>query len=562
MGLTSAMLTGFTGIKSNQYAIETIGDNIANVNTTAFKNQRALFETMFYETRSGGTAPDDNLGGTNPIQIGHGSSLATIQRSFVQGAVERTGVPTDLAIEGGGFFVLSAADGETMYSRDGSFSLNADNVLVSSDGAFVQGFAADTDGTIDATAPASLTIPVGTTNPAVATTSAALDGNLDSASSVAATASVATSAAMSTAAGAATAASALTDLVDADGAALFADGDVITVGGVEKGGIDLPDATFVVGTDGSTLGDFASFLEGALFINTDPVAGGSPGVVVGDGVTAPAGALLVTSNLGEASAISIEAADILNATSGALPFSFTSTAAVGEGVTTAFLANDSLGNPIEVRLRMALESRGDTGSVWRYYVESPNDTAGGTVGTGTVSFDPTGRFLSASDTTVSITLAGTGAVTPLTFALDFSTLTAVAGEDGESTLVMTTQDGRPAGTLVDFGIDADGIITATFSNSATQVLGQVALATFTNPEGLIGLTDNTFTVGPNSGDAVVSAPRTVGAGRIVAGALEGSNVDISREFIGLITASAGFSAAGRVVRTADDLLQELLLLVR
>ena len=77
MGLTSAMLTGFTGIKSNQVAIETIGDNVANVNTTAFKNQRALFETMFYHTLAGGTAPDERQGGTNPVQVGYGSTLAT-----------------------------------------------------------------------------------------------------------------------------------------------------------------------------------------------------------------------------------------------------------------------------------------------------------------------------------------------------------------------------------------------------------------------------------------------------------------------------------------------------
>ena len=79
---------------------------------------------------------------------------------------------------------------------------------------------------------------------------------------------------------------------------------------------------------------------------------------------------------------------------------------------------------------------------------------------------------------------------------------------------------------------------------------------------LVGLSDNTFNVGVNSGDPVVVAPQTLGAGRIEAGQLEQSNVDLSREFVGLITASTGFSAAGRVVRTADDLLQELLLLVR
>jgi flagellar hook protein FlgE len=127
---------------------------------------------------------------------------------------------------------------------------------------------------------------------------------------------------------------------------------------------------------------------------------------------------------------------------------------------------------------------------------------------------------------------------------------------------MSTQDGRPAGRLIEYGVDAEGVITGTFDTGRTQVFGQVALATFTNPEGLIGLSDNNFTVGANSGDAVVVAPQTLGAGRIESGSLEASNVDLSREFIGLITASMGFSAAGRVVRTADEMLQELLLLVR
>ena len=107
-----------------------------------------------------------------------------------------------------------------------------------------------------------------------------------------------------------------------------------------------------------------------------------------------------------------------------------------------------------------------------------------------------------------------------------------------------------------------GVITGTYDNDVEQVFGQVALATFTNPEGLVGLEDNTFAASANSGQAVVVAPQSLGAGRIEAGQLEQSNVDLPREFIGLITASTGFSAAGRVVRTADELLQELLLLVR
>ena len=118
MGLTSAMLIGFTGIKTNQHSIDTIGNNIANLNTTAFKNQRALFETAFYRTLQGGTEPGDTTGGTNPVQTGYGSQLATIQRNFGQGNLQPTGVPTDLALQGNGFFVLNTAAGLVFRNKD------------------------------------------------------------------------------------------------------------------------------------------------------------------------------------------------------------------------------------------------------------------------------------------------------------------------------------------------------------------------------------------------------------------------------------------------------------
>lgn len=562
MGLTSAMLTGFTGIKSNQYSIDTIGDNVANVNTTAFKNQRALFETMFYDTLRSGTAPGEETGGTNPAEVGHGSALASIQRNFTQGAIESTGVPSDVAIQGEGFFVLNTATGDQAYTRDGSFSLDSANTLVSSDGSLVQGFAADANGDIVEGVLSDLVIPLGASSAAQATTTAVMDGNLDPASEVAATPAVVTSAALSTAGGTASGTTALADLVDEDGVALFANGDVLTLSGAEKGGLELPEATFVVGTDGSTLDDLATFIEQALRINTDSATGGTPGVIVGDGTTGPAGALVITSNLGEENAISVDGSDIRNATSGVLPFTFTATPATGEGTSTAVPVFDSVGNLHEVRLQVALESKDDTGSVWRFYAESSEDTAGGVLGTGTISFDQNGQFLEATGTNLAVNIDDTGAVSPLALSLDMSNLTGLAGADGESVLVTASQDGMPAGTLTEYEVGPDGIITGTYSNQATQVLGQLALATFTNPEGLVGLTDNTFGVGENSGAAVILAPQTEGAGRIESGALELSNVDLSREFIGLITASTGFSAAGRVVRTADDLLQELLMLVR
>jgi flagellar hook protein FlgE len=161
-----------------------------------------------------------------------------------------------------------------------------------------------------------------------------------------------------------------------------------------------------------------------------------------------------------------------------------------------------------------------------------------------------------------VDLEGTGAVTPLTVSLDFSTVTGLATGAAEPTLVMASQNGYPAGTLIDYAIGEDGIITGTFSNAQTQVFGQVALATFANPEGLIGQSDNLFVPGANSGEAVVTTAQTLGAGLIRPGSLEQSNVELAREFIGLISASTGFAASSRVIRTADDLLQELLLLAR
>jgi flagellar hook protein FlgE len=128
----------------------------------------------------------------------------------------------------------------------------------------------------------------------------------------------------------------------------------------------------------------------------------------------------------------------------------------------------------------------------------------------------------------------------------------------DSQLVMTAQDGSPLGTLNSYSIGADGTITGAFSNGKTQSLGQIAIATFDNPNGLVDNGGNKFTEGPNSGLAVVAAPLTLGGGAIRSGALEASNVDISKEFINMILSSTGFSASSRVISTSDQLITELL----
>jgi flagellar hook protein FlgE len=561
MGLTSAMLVGFTGIKSNQYTIDTVGDNVANVNTTAFKNQRALFETVHYTTIADGTAPDGaTQGGTNPRQTGLGSRLAALDRNFEPGSIEGTGSKSDVAIDGDGFLIVEMPDNTQLYTRDGSFRLDAENKLVASNGYVVQGFAADSNGEIVTGALSELTIPLGTESAAVATTLAEFDGNLDAGASLSTRSAESRTAPLLASGGAASASTALTSLVDDDGVALFADADVIQLRNIQKGGIDLADGTFVVGTDGSTLGDFATFLQNQMAIDPSLTTadGQTPGVTVDD-----TGALVVISNAGEPNAISIDASDIRNETSGRLPFAFSTTPATGEGVSTAMVVYDSLGNPVEVRLRASMESRSESGTVWRFFVESTNDTdPSPLLGTGTLTFDQDGQLVASTGTDVTVDQTDAGSATPLSFSLDVSNVTGLNFGNNASSLVLATQDGSPGGTLIDYEINQQGILVGTFSNGRTQQYGQLAVATFRNNAGLTAINDNNYAVGVNSGDARVSAPQVQGAGAIASNSLELSNVDLSREFVNLITASTGFSAASRVVRSADDMLQELLLLAR
>ena len=392
-----------------------------------------------------------------------------------------------------------------------------------------------------------------------------MDGRLDPNTSVATAGAVVTSQPLVTGAGvAATASTALTDLVDGNGVPLFATGDELRIRG-SKGGISTPESTFFVGTTGSTLGDLASHLEAILGIQPDPGAAVPPGVSVSGGPDPAAGTLVVQSNLGEVNAVSLDAASIVNVT-GAItaPFTFaTQSPAMGEGLTTSFGVFDSLGNLVEVRLRLSLESRSTTGTVWRFYAESTDDTdLSPALGTGTITFDPNGRFVSVTGGDLSINRAGVGSVTPLQFTVDFSSIAGLATPGGSSEVVMDSQDGTPAGILEGYRIEEDGRIFGLYSNQTEQVLGQVVVATFVNNEGLIARSDNTFVPGPNSGDATILQPQTGVAGSVISSALEQGNVEIAREFINLISYSTGISSAGRVVRAADELLQELLLLTR
>ncbi len=107
MASTTALFTGLSGLSTNARSLDVIGNNIANVNTIGFKSNRMLFNPIFSQTLSGGTAPSTATGGTNPAQIGLGVGISGTQRNFNNGSISATGVTTDVAIEGDGLFIIN-----------------------------------------------------------------------------------------------------------------------------------------------------------------------------------------------------------------------------------------------------------------------------------------------------------------------------------------------------------------------------------------------------------------------------------------------------------------------
>lgn len=178
--MLASLFSGVSGLKNHQTRMNVIGNNIANVNTIGFKTGRVTFREALVQDYKGAGRPTEYSGGTNPVQLGLGMQVSTIDNLFKQGGLESTGQVTDLAIQGSGFFILSSNAG-TFYTRNGAFNFDANSDLVDpSNGMYVQGRMADDSGNIDVTRPiGTINVPFGQQDPARATTEVTLANNLD-----------------------------------------------------------------------------------------------------------------------------------------------------------------------------------------------------------------------------------------------------------------------------------------------------------------------------------------------------------------------------------------------
>ncbi|HTH52943.1 MAG TPA: flagellar hook protein FlgE [Edaphobacter sp.] len=239
-------------------------------------------------------------------------------------------------------------------------------------------------------------------------------------------------------------------------------------------------------------------------------------------------------------------------------------AAVGTQFTTPVKIYDSLGNSHQVSVTYTKTAQGS----WDYAVSLPAGEAGApTNNTGTLTFDSNGVLTSPTGPITGITFPGlTDGASDLNFSLDLT-----GGASGSPTITQTTaassngdvlQDGYASGTYTGFTVDGNGVVTAKFNNDHTEVVGQVAVATVTNTQGLVMMGHNNYATTAASGDAVIGVAGTGGRATIEDSSLEQSNVDISTEFANLIVAQRAFEANSKTITTFDSLTQTTLGMIR
>jgi len=336
-----------------------------------------------------------------------------------------------------------------------------------------------------------------------------------------------------------------------------------------KGGRSLETKEFEI-TDTTTVSDLLVFMEQALGIRR---TSGDPAHPLNQtdnpGASVQEGRITLVANAGEPNAIDIGLSGMqlvqANDTTQNVNMPFGSTqSAVGSGAMSDFVVYDSLGIPIRIRLTAVLESRDNTSTTYRWFADSPdNDPTTGAsiaVGTGLITFDGEGNFVSATETTVNVDRTHVPSASPLAFDIDFSQISGLAAD--ENLLAVSRQDGSPPGVLTSFLVGEDGVIRGVFSNGIARTIGQVRLARFANPAGLEQRGESLYAEGVNSGMPVQGSPGQQGIGTIIAGAVELSNTDIGSNLIDLILASTMYRGNARVITTAQQMLDELLALRR
>ncbi len=554
--MANSLLTGISGLRGHQKMLEVIGNNLANVNTTAFKTSRTLFSDLIYESQRGASAgTSGTLGSINPLQIGTGSQVTSVDRNFSQGNLETTGEDLDAAIDGNGFFVADSGNGR-VYTRSGAFSIDESGHLEdSSTGYLLQRFGSIGE---DPTAgPAFQTlgddriqIPIGASILGTVTTQIELSGQLG-ADATGPLQRVIVGGSLTTGGGTPATGATLLNSLDSSNTP-YAGGDRIRLFGAQADGTVIDSNFSVDGT--TTVQNLIDHMTTLFPAST---------------VTLVNGAITVTANATGETSHSMSIQDEVG-NAGSQGPTFASQMAVNAPGADATVVSGSL--PIydergtEHTLGYNLTKQTDNS--WTLSVDL--DPAAGTVLDGTVSgiqFGADGSLTQVTGTGVgdgNIEVRFAHSTAAHTIGIDLGTLGDIDGlsEIGTAPNVSFLADGYSPGELQSVQIDADGTISGIGSNGLKFAIAQLAIAAFRNPDGLENAGGNYYGASLASGNAEIGTALSGDRGAIRAGQLEGSNVDLALEFTKLLVAQRGFSANARTITVTDEVLEELTNIIR
>ncbi len=576
MALLTSLFAGVSGLRNHQAMMDVIGNNISNVNTIGFKGSRVTFSDTFNQFVKAGTNPTETTGGTNSFQIGLGMKVNSIDRNWNQGTFERTGITTDLALQGPGMFVQKS-NGQTFFSRAGAFVFDAKGKLVSpQNGAVVQGKVANSDGVIP---PGNnledIVIDTNLKLPAISTTSIKWGGNLKSNSELTRTQVVTQRGNInSSAISVAPAVAPAIDTTLPSNVIVFNEyGDPYTLA-----------ITYTkTATSAAVVGPPAVPASDTYTLNYDlkdaAAASIASGTITGlkfvdDGTgNFPLDAASLAKFDGTANRINLPANNIDFTFDATTVTSNSSTATLSVSADNNRIPNvvsgsvtvfDSLGTAHQVTLKYTKIA--DNTWTWTASVPGTSTASGKSESTnGTILFNADGTLDPAniSPNNPQMTFIPKGGANSTVIDLDFgSGFGGITQTSSSSVVSALSQNGSPSASLSNMNIDQYGNVVGIFSNGSSKSLAQVLVATFNNLNGLISIGDNMYTAYANSGEPRIGSLGEETNTTVQSGALEQSNVDLSEEFTKMIVSQRGFQANARVITTADALLQEITQLVR
>ena len=560
-----SLYSGVAGLKTHQTRMDVIGNNIANVNTTAYKSSSMTFSELMSQTtqKASGANATTGVGGTNAKQIGLGVKAGAINTAITtQGSAQSTGNPFDIMITGDNFFVVSNGS-ENFFTRDGSFYVDgAGNLAMTSTGYNVMGWGVDeTTGNIKQDTVTALRImsSANMTYPPEATTKANISGILDQNDKDVTSANGKT---------------VNLNFFDARGYSYTAKFTFKQSGGDKTNEYSM-ELNKILDSTGKEI-DISKLkfgnrsqqkMETKVTLNTDAYKWDGKVLKTKDGTTDVAD----LADIFKADGSLITPADDAAAQKQQKALDAIAKAYGYEGSTNEFL-NLYITSPTDTTQQLTMQQllgnmRSGTGDRLL-----PADGSAITMegryfeGTTVVFNKDTGKLESVGGSTTNLGINAAfsqlgGNFSDIT--IDLSECTSY-GKKGTSTIGATSGDldghgtGRRLGDMIGVFIQKDGMIYASYDNGMTKLLGQIATAAFANASGLEKEGDNLYSATLNSGEFDgIGVDITAGGGYMSTGHLEMSNVDLSSEFTEMITTQRGFQANSRIITVSDTLLEEL-----